>query len=172
LAFSLADFFAYIKALLTKRTLGLSDFDYPQTVQHFILDSFPHSFYHFLFILVISLCTFGVSLFFLTAKIEMRGNFSELSRFLCMDKDRIARQAKFAALPKQVLFWSFFAPAIFVALLFLEAKFEIPGLGNTIKTAFYHEDFSLLYGSLCVAFIFIFAMNIFFLTIKNILPRK
>jgi ABC-type dipeptide/oligopeptide/nickel transport system permease component len=172
LAFNFADFFAYLKALLSKRTLGFSDFDYPQTVQHFIFASFPHSLYNYLLILAVSLCTLGIFLFFLTVKMEMRDNFSELSRFLCMDKNKIARQAKFAALPKQALFWSFFAPAIFVALLFYEAKFEIPGIGNTIKTAFYREDFPVFCGSLCVAFMFIFAVNIFFLTLKNILSRK
>jgi ABC-type dipeptide/oligopeptide/nickel transport system permease component len=172
LAFSFADFFAYLKALFTKRTLGFSDFDYPQTVQHFILASFPHSFCNFLLILAVSFCTLGVFLFFLTSKIEMKSNFSELSRFLCMDKRKIAKQAKLAALSKQVLFWSFFAPAIFVALLFFEAKFEILGLGSTIKIAFERNDFSLFYGSLCCTIMFILAVNIFFLMLKNILPHK
>ena len=172
LAFSFADFFAYLKALLTKRTLGFSDIDYPQTVQHFILASFPHTFCNFLLILAVSFCTLGIFLFFLTAKMEMRGNFSELSRFLCMDKHKIAKQARLAALSKQVLFWSFFSPAIFIILLLFEAKFEILGLGSTIKIAFYHEDFSLFYGSLCCAIMFILAINIFFLTLRNILPHK
>jgi ABC-type dipeptide/oligopeptide/nickel transport system permease component len=172
LAFSFADFFAYLKALFTKRTLGLSDFDYPQTVQHFILASFPLSFYNFLLILAVGLCTLGVFLFFFNTKMEMRSDFSELSRFLCMDRRKIAKQARLAALPKQVLFWSFFAPAIFIILLFFEAKSGIPGLGNTIKTAFERDDFPLFYGSLCCAFMFVLAMNIFFLTLRNILPHK
>jgi ABC-type dipeptide/oligopeptide/nickel transport system permease component len=172
LAFSFADFFAYLKVFFTKGTLGVSDFDYPQTVQYFILASFPHSFYTFLFILAISICTLGTFLFFLTAKMEMNGNFSELSSFLRMDKDKVIKQARIAALPKQALFWSFLAPVIFVILLFFEAKYGIPGLGSTIKIALYHGDFSLFYGSSCVAFMFIFAVNIFFLALKNILPGK
>jgi len=172
LAFSFADFFAYLKALLVKRTLGFSDIDYPQTVQHFILASFPHTFCNFLLILAVSFCTFGILLFFLTAKMEMKGNFSELSRFLRMDKHKITKQAKLAALSKQVLFWNFFSPAIFIILLLFEAKFEVLGLGNTIKTAFYREDFPLFYGSLCCAIVFILAVNIFFFTLKKILPHK
>ncbi|MDR2732474.1 MAG: hypothetical protein LBB36_04570, partial [Fibromonadaceae bacterium] len=62
-----------------------------------------------------------------------------------MDKDKILRQARIAALPRQAFFWSFFSPAIFIIILFFEAKFEISGLGNTIKIAFYNGDFPLLY---------------------------
>jgi len=172
LVFSFADFFAYLKELLAKKTLGLSDFDYPQTVQHFILASFPHSLYNFLLILMIGLCTFGLFLFFLNTKMEMRSNFSELSRFLCMDRRKIAKQARFAALSKQVLLWSFLSPAIFIALLLFEAEFEISGLGSTIKIALSRGDYPLFYGSLCCAIIFIAIMNIFFITLKNILPHK
>jgi ABC-type dipeptide/oligopeptide/nickel transport system permease component len=172
LAFSFADFFAYLKALFTKRTLGLSDFDYPQTVQYFILALFPHSCYRFLLILMVGFCTLGFFLFFLNAKMEKRSNFSELSRFLCMDKRKITKQARLAALSKQVLFWSFFSPAIFIALLFFEAEFEISGLGNTIKIAFQRGDYPLFYGGLCCAIMFILAVNIFFITLKNILPHK
>jgi ABC-type dipeptide/oligopeptide/nickel transport system permease component len=172
LAFNFADFFAYLKALFTKRTLGLSDFDYPQTVQHFILASFPLSFCNFLLILAVSLCTLGIFLFFLKAKMEMKSDFSEWSRFLCMDKRKIAKQARLAALSKQVLLWSFLSPAIFIALLFFEAKFEISGLGSTIEIAFERGDFPLFYGSLCCAIMFVLAMDIFFITLKNILPHK
>jgi len=172
LVFSFADFFAYLKELLAKKTLGLSDFDYPQTVQHFILASFPHSLYNFLLVLAVSFCTFGLFLFLLNTKMEMRSNFSELSRFLCMDKRKIAKQARFAALSKQVLFWSFFSPAIFIALLFFEAEFEISGLGSTMKIALSRGDYPLFYGSLCCAIVFVLALNIFFITLKNILPHK
>jgi ABC-type dipeptide/oligopeptide/nickel transport system permease component len=152
----------YLKALFTKRTLGLSDFDYPQTVQHFVLAAFPYSLYKFLPILAISLCTIGAFLLFSASKKEMNSNFSELSRFLRMSKDKTARQARLAALPGQVLFWSFFAPIIFAALLLVEAEFELPGLGSTIKTALLNNDLSLLYGSSICAFAFISSLNILF----------
>lgn len=172
LAFSFSDFFAYLKALLAKGTLGFSDFDYPQTVQHFILASFPHSFYNFLLILAICLCSLGVFLFFLTAKRKMNSNFSKLSHFLRMDRKKIERQAKLAALPCQAFYWSFIAPVIFLVLLFFEAKFQIHGLGNTMKTAFELNDFSLFYGGILCTFMFILAVNVFFLTLKRILPHK
>jgi len=172
LAFNFADFFAYLKACLSKGTLGFSDFDYPQTVQYFILASFPHSFYNFLLILAVSLCSLGVFLFFLTVKKGMNGNFSELSRFLRMDKGKIARQARFAALPCQALFWSFFAPIIFISLLLFEAKLGIPGLGSTMEIAFERNDFPLFYGGLLCSFIFILIVNLFFIMLKNILPHK
>jgi ABC-type dipeptide/oligopeptide/nickel transport system permease component len=172
LAFNFSDFLDYLKALLTKGTFGFSDVDYPQTVQYFILASFPHSFYNFLLIFTISLGSLGVFLFFLTTKKEMKRNFSELSFFLHMDRKKILRQAWLAALPKQILFWNFLSPAIFVILLFLEAKFKFPGLGNTIITAFELKDYSLFYGSSICAFIFILTVSIFFLTLKNILLRK
>jgi len=111
-------------------------------------------------------------LFFLTVKKGMNGNFSELSRFLRMDKGKITRQARLAALPCQALFWSFFAPIIFIALLLFEAKLGIPGLGNTIKTAFERDDFSLFYGGLLCSLIFILIVNLFFLMFKNILSHK
>ncbi len=172
LAFNFKDFFAYLKAFLTKGTLGLSDFDYPQTVQYFILAAFPHSLLKFLLILVVCLCSLGVYLFFLTAKKEMSSNSSKLSRFLRMDRKKIARQARLAALPRQVFFWSFLAPVIFIVLLVFEAKFEIAGLGNTMKTAFYLKDFPLFYGSSICAFGFILVVNVFFLTLKRILPLR
>jgi len=172
LAFSFSDFFTYLKALLAKGTLGFSDFDYPQTVQHFIFASFPHSFYKFLFVLAICLCSLGIFLFFLTAKRKINSNFSKLSRFLRMDRKKIARQAKFAALPRQAFYWSFLAPIIFIVLLFFEAKLQIHGLGNTIKTASELNDFPLFYGSILCAFIFILVVNVFFLTLRRILPHK
>ena len=89
-----------------------------------------------------------------------------------MDKAKILKQARIAALPFQALFWSFFAPAIFIALLFLEAKFNIPGLGSTIKNAYYLKDFPLLYGSSLYALAFALFANMFFLTFKIILPHK
>jgi ABC-type dipeptide/oligopeptide/nickel transport system permease component len=88
-----------------------------------------------------------------------------------MDSSKIRRQARYAALPEQAFFWSFFAPAIFIVLLFFEAKFEIPGLGNTIKTAFELKDIPLFYGSSICAFVFVIAVNMFFFAFK-ILLRK
>ena len=158
--------------LLTKGTLGLSDFYYPQTVQYFILASFPHSFYRFLLVLAIFLCSFGVFLFFLGSKKEMSSNFSELSGYLRMNRKKISKQAKIAALPKQVLIWSLLAPVIFIVLLFVEAKFEVPGIGNTMKMAFELNDLPLLYGSFACTFGFVLALNIFFLILKKILPHK
>jgi len=102
----------------------------------------------------------------------MKSNFSELSRFLCMEKREIIKQARLAAISRQALFWSFFAPALFIALLLFEAEFEISGLGNAIKIAFEHNDYPLFYGGLCCAIFFTLAVNIFFLTLKNILPHK
>jgi ABC-type dipeptide/oligopeptide/nickel transport system permease component len=172
LAFNFADFFAYLKAFFVKKTLGLSDFYYPQTVQHFIFAEFPHSFYKFLLIWGIFLCTLGIFLFFLASKREMKSNFSELSRFLRMDKGKIARQARLAALPGQALFWSFFTPVIFIALLFFEMEFEVSGLGNIIKTAFINGDSPLFYGASLCTLLFILTLNMFFLMLKTILPRK
>jgi ABC-type dipeptide/oligopeptide/nickel transport system permease component len=171
-AFSFSDFFAYIKAFILKGTFGLSDSNYPQTVQYFILKDFPHSLIKFLLILGLCLCTLGVFLFVLTVKKKMNCEFSKFSVFLHMDKAKILKQAKIAALPGQALFWSFFAPLIFCVLLFVEYKFEVPGIGNSIKTAYCLNDFQLLYGDLFCAFIFAFALNISFLTIKIILPHR
>jgi ABC-type dipeptide/oligopeptide/nickel transport system permease component len=168
---SFADFFAYLKALLANRTLGFSDLEYPQTVQHFVLAAFPPSFFKFLLILAAALCSLGVFLFYLSTKKEIGSNFSALSSFLRMDSSKIKRQARYAALPRQALIWSFFAPALFIVLLFFEAKFEIPGLGNTIKTAFELKDIPLFYGSSTCAFVFIMAVNMFFFVFK-ILLRK
>jgi len=172
LEFSFTDFFAYIKTSLEKGSLGFSDFEYPQTVQHFVLTAFPHSFFKFLLILAICFCTFGVFLFFLTVKMKLNSKFSEFSSFLRMDKAKILKQARIAALPEQALLWSFFAPAIFIVLLFLEAKFNIPGLGSTIKNAYHLKDFPLLYGSSFYALAFTLFANIFFLMFRVILPSK
>lgn len=172
LEFSFTDFFAYIKASLAKGSLGFSDFEYPQTVQHFILAAFPHSLSKFLLIFAICFCTFGVFLFFSTVKKELSSKFSEFSVFLRMDRAKILKQARIAALPGQVLLWSFLAPAIFIVLLLLEAKFNIPGLGSTIKTAYNLQDFPLLYGSSFYALAFALFANIFFLIFKIILPHK
>jgi len=170
--FNFTDFFAYIKASLAKGSLGFSDFEYPQTVQHFVLAAFPHSFGKFLLIFAICFCTLGVFLFFLTLKRKLNSKFSEFSMFLRMDKEKILRQARLAALPMQALLWSFLAPAIFIALLFLEAKYNIPGLGSTIKTAYNLADFPLLYGSCFYALVFALLANIFFLMLKIILPSR
>jgi len=89
-----------------------------------------------------------------------------------MDKTKILRQARIAALPGQVLLWSFLAPVIFIVLLLLEAKLNIPGLGSTIKTAYNLKDFPLFYGSSLYALAFALVANMFFLTLKIILPRK
>ena len=158
--------------LFSKGTLGFSDFFYPQTVQHFILAAFPHSFYRFSFILIIFLCSLGVFLFSLSTKRKINSNFSELSVFLRMNKKKIIKQARIAALPKQAFYWSLLAPVIFIGLLFFEAKFELQGLGNTIKMAFELNDLPLLYGGFTCAFGFILFVNVCFLTLKNILPRK
>lgn len=171
LAFNFSNFFAYLKAFLAKGTLGLSDASYPQTVQHFILAAFPHSFYRFLLILAVFFCSLGLYLFFLNVKKEMGSNFSKLSFFLRMDKRRILKQARLAALPKQALFWTFFSPAILVSLLVAEAKFKIPGLGHTIKTAFAKGDVPLFYGSSICAFLFVLASSLFFLTLRTLFPR-
>jgi len=170
--FSFTDFFAYIKASLAKGSLGFSDFEYPQTVQHFVLMAFPHSLGKFLLIFAVCFCTFGVFMFFLTLKRKLNSKFSEFSLFLRMDKAKILRQARIAALPMQALLWSFIAPAIFIVLLLLEAKFNIPGLGSTIKNAYNLRDFPLLYGSSFYALVFALFANIFFLMLKIILPRK
>jgi len=170
--FSFTDFFAYIKALLAKGSLGFSDFEYPQTVQHFVFAALPHSCWKFFLILAICFSTFGVFLFFSTVKKKLNSEFSEFSAFLRMDKAKMLRQARIAALPGQVLLWSFLVPAIFIVLLLLEAKFNIPGLGSTIKTAYNLKDFPLLYGSSLYALGFVLFANIFFLMLKIILPNK
>jgi ABC-type dipeptide/oligopeptide/nickel transport system permease component len=166
-AFSFADFFAYLKTLLNKRTFGLSDFDYPQTVQSFILEAFPHSFYSFLLVLAGFLFSLGLFLFVLNVKKERAKGFSRLSYFLRMDRRKILKQARLAALPAQALFWSFFAPVIFIFMLI----FEEQGLGNTIKMAFSKGDFPLFYGSFICAFLFVLALNLFFLTFRIILRK-
>lgn len=158
--------------MLAKGTLGFSDFEYPQTVQHFVLEALPYSLCKFLLILAGGFCTLGVLLFFLTVKKKLNSKFSVFSTFLRMDKAKILRQARIAALPRQVFIWSFFAPAIFIVLFLLEAKLGIPGLGNTIKTAYDLKDFPLLYGSSFCALAFILFANIFFLTLKIILTHK
>ena len=172
LEFNFTDFFTYIKASLEKGSLGFSDFEYPQTVQHFVLTAFPHSLNKYLLILAVCFCTFGVFLFFLTVKRKLNSEFSEFSMFLRMDKAKILKQARIAALPMQAFFWSFFAPAIFVVILLLEAKFNIPGLGSTIKNAYNLGDFPLLYGSSFYALAFALFANMFFLMFKIILPHK
>jgi len=172
LEFSLIDFFVYVKTSLAKGSLGFSDFEYPQTVQHFILAAFPHSVSKFLLIFAICFCTFGIFLFFLTVKKKLSSKFSEFSMFLRMDKAKILKQARIAALPGQALLWSFLAPAIFIVLLLLEAKLDIPGLGSTIKTAYNLQDFPLLYGSFFYALAFALFANMFFLMFKIILPHK
>jgi len=169
LAFNFADFFAYLKAFFVHKTLGFSDFHYPQTVQHFVLASFPHSFHKFLLILALALCSFGIFLFILTVKKEMNSNFSKLSRFLRMDNNKIAKQARIAALPKQVLYWGIFSPIIFALIFIFEANFGNSGLGNIIKTAFYLGDFPLFYGSFACALFSVLAAGIFFLMLKGIL---
>jgi len=167
--FNFADFFAYLKAFFVNKTLGFSDFHYPQTVQHFVLASFPHSFHRFLLILALGLCSLGVFLFISTVKKEMNSNFSKFSSFLRMDKNKIIRQARIAALPKQVFYWSIFSPVIFIFVFIFEAKFEVYGLGSIIKTAFYLGDFPLFYGGFICAFISVLAVSIFFLMLKGIL---
>jgi len=102
----------------------------------------------------------------------MGSNFSELSVFLRMDKKRIAKQARIAALPRQAFYWSLLSPVIFIVLLFFEAKFEFPGLGNTIKMAFELNDSPLLYGGAVCVFLFVLAVNVFFLALTKILPHK
>jgi len=171
-AFSFADFFAYLKTLLTKGTFGLSDFDHPQTVQYFVLEALWRSLSSFLIILAVFLCSLGIFLLVLSIKRELNKNYSRLSHFLRMDKSKILKQAQFAALPKQVLFWSFFAPVILISLFSAEAKLGIPGLGNNIKTAFERLDFPVIYGSFICIFLFVLAVNIFFLTLRFILLRK
>jgi len=172
LEFNFIDFFAYIKTSFAKGSLGFSDFEYPQTVQHFVFAAFPHSLCKYFLILAVCFCTFGVFLFFLNVKKNLNNRFSEFSMFLRMDEAKILKQARIAALPVQALFWSFFAPAIFIILLFLEAKFNIQGLGSTIKTAYYLKDFPLLYGSSLYALMFALFASMFFLTVKIILPHK
>ena len=172
LAFNFASFFEYLKALLSKGTFGFSDINYPQTVQSFILAAFPHSFYKFLLVLAIFLCSLGIYLFFLNVKKEMDSDFSQLSLLLRMDKRNILKQARLAALPKQALFWSFLAPVILVVLLIIEAKFKFPGLGSTIKTAFDKGDIPIFYGSCISAFLFVLAASLFFLALRTILLRK
>jgi ABC-type dipeptide/oligopeptide/nickel transport system permease component len=170
-AFNFADLFGYLKTLFSKRTFGLSEFDYPQTVQSFILEAFPQSFYSFLLILAGFLCSLGFFLFVLSAKKEMKTDFSKLSRFLGMDRSKIRKQARLAALPKQALLWSLFAPVILILLLLAEAKLGASGLGNTMKIALDRGDFPLFYGSLVCAFLFVLAVNLFFLMIRICLFR-
>jgi len=158
--------------LFSKGTLGFSDFFYPQTVQHFILAAFPYSFYRFLFVLAIFLCTLGLFLFVSSTKRKMSNKISELSFFLRMDPKKVVKQARIAALPRQALYWSFISPLIFIILLFFEAKFEFLGLGNTMRNALELNDMPLFYGSSTCAVAFAFIVNIFFLTLKKILPHK
>jgi len=157
---------------LSNGTLGFSDFHYPQTVQYFILASFPDSFYRFLFILALFICSLGLFLFFSSSKKKMGSNFSELSSFLRMNREKIVKQARISALPRQALYWSLISPVIFIFLLIFEAKFEVHGLGNTIKTAFEHNDLPIFYGSTLCALVFAVAVNVFFLTLSKILQHK
>jgi ABC-type dipeptide/oligopeptide/nickel transport system permease component len=167
-AFSFADFFSYLKTLFEKKTFGLSDFDYPQTVQYFILTAFPYSFFNFLLVLAGLLCSLGLFLFVFSVKKEEAKNYSALSHFLRMDKRKVLKQARLAALPAQALLWSIFAPIILILVLI----FEDQGLGYTIKAAFAKGDFPLFYGSIFCAFAFLLAVSLFFLMFKIILPRK
>jgi ABC-type dipeptide/oligopeptide/nickel transport system permease component len=175
LAFNLADFLEYLKKLLLGKTWGFSSFEYPQTVQRFIIEAFPHSFYRFLLIFLISFCLLAPFLLLKAKKKEMNKDYSELSFFLRMASKRIKKQALLAALPGQALLWSFFSPAIFLILLFLEAKFEIQGLGNLITTAHSWNDMPLLYGSLvcCILFtLLLLLFSVFFLFLRSVLLRK
>jgi ABC-type dipeptide/oligopeptide/nickel transport system permease component len=165
-------FFEYLKNLLTSHSWGLSDSSYPQTVQYFVFAALPHTFQKFSLIFLASLGTFGLFMLFRAEKREMNKDFSRLSAYLRMDFKRIKRQALFAALPGQALFWSFFSPLIFFALLFFEAKFEVQGLGMLLETAFSTKDFPLVYGSLFCVILFAITINAFFLFFKAILPRK
>ena len=102
----------------------------------------------------------------------MSNKISELSFFLRMDPKKVLKKARIAALPRQALYWSLISPVIFIILLFFEAKFEIQGLGNTIKMALKLSDMPLFYGSSACAAIFVVIVNIFFLTLKQILPHR
>ena len=126
-------------------------------VQHFILVAFPVSFSNFFIIFALCLCTIGVFKFSLSVKKKLSDDFTELSRFLKMDEKKIIRQARFTALPKQLFFWSMFAPFIFVIVICSEAILGGAGLGSTIKIAILHKDNQLLYGCCICAFGFILA---------------
>ena len=89
-----------------------------------------------------------------------------------MNREKIVKQARISALPRQALYWSLISPVIFIAMLLFEAKFEIHGLGNTIKTAFELNDLPIFYGSTLCAFVFILAVNVFFLMLSKLLPNK
>jgi len=102
----------------------------------------------------------------------MKKDFSRLSLFLRMDVNRVKKQALLAALPRQALFWAFFAPFIFIALLFMEAYFELQGLGMVIKIAYLQKDMPLLYGSVFCSFSFACMLSMCFLFLKGALPRK
>jgi len=102
----------------------------------------------------------------------MSSKISELSFFLRMDPKKILKQARIAALPRQALYWSLISPVIFILLLLFEAKFEVQGLGNTMKIALELSDMPLFYGSFASAIVFVFIINIFFLTLKQILPHR
>lgn len=102
----------------------------------------------------------------------MSSKISELSFFLRMDHKKVLKQARIAALPRQALYWSLISPVIFILLLLFEAKFGIQGLGNTMKMALELSDMPLFYGSSACAIIFILILNIFFLSLKQILPHK
>ena len=89
-----------------------------------------------------------------------------------MNREKIVKQARISALPRQALYWSLISPVIFIFLLIFEAKFEVHGLGNTIKTAFEHNDLPIFYGSTLCALVFAVAVNVFFLTLSKILQHK
>jgi ABC-type dipeptide/oligopeptide/nickel transport system permease component len=170
LAFSFLGFFEYLKNLISSHAWGLSDSSYPQTVQYFVFAACPHTFYKFSLIFLASLGTLGLFMFFRARKREMSKDFSKLSAYLRMDSKRIKKQALFAALPRQALFWSIFSPFIFLSLLFFEAKFKIQGLGMLIETAFSLKDLPLLYGSLFCAISFALAISLFFFAFRIFLP--
>jgi len=169
---SASNFFEYLKTLLLYKSWGYSDFSYPQTVQHFVFAACPSSFYAFFLIFLVFLGTLGFFLLLKARKKEMKKDFSQLSLFLRMDINRVKKQALLAALPRQTLFWAFFSPFIFLVLLFMEAYFELQGLGMVIKTAYLQNDMPLLYGSIFCSFSFACILSMCFIFLKCALPHK
>lgn len=102
----------------------------------------------------------------------MKKDFSRLSLFLRMDIKRVRKQALLAALPRQALFWAFFSPFIFLVLLFIEAYFELQGLGMVIKIAYLQNDMPLLHGSIFCSFSFACMLSMCFLFLKAALLYK
>jgi len=166
------DFFNYLKTLFLNKSWGFSDFSYPQTVQHFVFAACPSSFYSFLLVFLVILGTLGFFLLLKARKREMKKDFSRLSFFLRMDIKRVRKQALLAALPHQALFWTFFAPLIFLVLLFTEAYFELQGLGMVIKIAYFQNDMPLLYGSIFCSLLFACMLSVCFLFLRSALPHK